>query len=368
MQENTPQKNRVNSRQSGNIKNCVGYISKLSQTVTFGVEYLRNKSFFKTPEKLTFGDLEQAVHQQEFTGLPDPQRDYVWVRLPPKPKAKSQPRGTIFQKINKAAEKLAPTRGKDKDRESVISGDSIQRRNNFLQESPGVELMRKKMEVGANRIKDLLDLLKLDDKPEVHNFAWMKTGVGDRNNHDCYCSFSADMNAIRERRTLKVVIKQKLKYLLMEDSPLICDNENFSNFYYMVQNEIKMNGPEKISRVFNQLLDTNLKLTRASKGVPDNPQHLIGATAGAAHGFGAFATATFGQAVAQNPKFRLDSASKLGSRRKNSISDFFTDKQTGGGHLDISKLVSSPESPPKISARPKLPFLSRKRNGISGAT
>lgn len=295
--------------------------------------------------------------------MPDPQRDYVWVRLPPRPKAKLQPRSTVFQKINKAAEKLAPNRGKDKDRESVISGDSLQRRNNFLQESPGVELLRKKMETGANRIKDLLDLLRLDDKPEVYNFAWMKTGVGDRNNHDCYRSFSADMNAIRERRNLKVVIKQKLKYLLMEDSPLICDNENYSNFYYMVQNEIKMNGPDKISRVFNQLLDTNLKLTRASKGPPPQPPSM---PAAAAQGFGAFANASFGQAFPHNTGIRLDSGGRLNVKRKTSASDALGDNLSVS-QADASKLgLFGSMGGQKPSPRPKLPFLGKKRNGISG--
>jgi hypothetical protein len=353
----------------------MGYISKLSQTITFGVEYLRNKSFFKTPEKLSLADLEQAISQQEFNGMPDPLKDYVWVRLPPKPKInKLLPRANIFQKINKAAEKLTPNRGKEKDRESIISGDSVQRKHNFLQESPGIELLRRKMETGANRIKDLLDLLRLDDKPEIHNFAWMKTGVGDRNNHDCYRAFSADMNAIRERRNLKVVIKQKLKYLLMEDSPLICDNENYANFYYMVQNEIKMNGPDKISRVFNQLLDTNLKLMRASKGVAsintaDNPVFNI------SEGFGGLANATFGGTSANqlggptvatySTKLRAESAAKPSLPRKLSNSEVTGERQNNA-NLDISRLIASPQNAPNLSPRPKLPFLAKKRMGISG--
>ena len=58
---------------------------------------------------------------------------------------------------------------------------------------------------------------------------------------------------------LQKLVCQKLQFLVAEDCLLIVGDENYNSFYNMVQNEVKLNGKEKMLKLLNSLLDQNIR-------------------------------------------------------------------------------------------------------------
>jgi len=240
------------------IAKYAAYFNRIDKRNQVEIQYLKDKSMFKPPIRMTIEQAEEILDRKDLNALPDPQRDFVWIYHPlllVKDKAYNGLKAAFKGKIVRQGGASVSSKS-----------NASSKKYSFIPESKTSLANQKKLEKGAKKVRDLLDLLDFEENSKAYQFSWLKSGLPPNTDFTLsYADYSKNIKEYKERKLLQRFIQQKLKYLIQEDSPVIAEAENFNNFYHMVQNEIKMNGKEKITRIFNTLLDSNIKLLRQSQ-------------------------------------------------------------------------------------------------------
>lgn len=197
------------------------------------------------PEKITLGELKEIFRKKDYNALPDPQKDFVWIFHPylnqdrsPSPKFRGSIRASSISESNRSK-----------------SLDSMQKFN-YLPEHTIMVKEQVKMEKSLGRIRDLIELISFNHLSEASDFSWISAGKLGRHKIEAYKDFNLQIAAYKEIQTQRDQIRFKLQYLMKENSPLLTENDIYTNFYLMVLNEIKTHGRDKICKLVNNALDT----------------------------------------------------------------------------------------------------------------
>ena len=180
--------------------------------------------------------------------LPDPAKDYVWVYYPSLKKERAAIRNRSKIKSKLSGQQNSNRSSSNSKKYSFIKED-FQGKNNSIT----------KVHKFAGRIREVLDLLYVPDNQEAYQFNWLKTGQPSSANTNCYLDYSRRLKEYRDNADLQKLVCQKLQFLVAEDCLLIVGDENYNSFYNMVQNEVKLNGKEKMLKLLNSLLDQNIR-------------------------------------------------------------------------------------------------------------
>ena len=118
--------------------------------------------------------------------------------------------------------------------------------------------MNHRFERGSRRARDLMDLLMFSDHSQALEFSWQTVGKKPENRESAYKELSEHLKYYNDKRVHQARIQQKLKHLIQAGAPLLMDNDTYVSFYHMVQNEIKMNGKEKVVHLVDYALDGHI--------------------------------------------------------------------------------------------------------------
>ena len=225
------------------------YFNKDDSRVGTEIQYFKDKALYRPPIRISLSDAESLIQNKNFTTFPDPNKDYVWVYHSNMKREKQSIRNKSKLKSKlKSGNQASNVSSSYSRRYSFIKDEGRQANNSVF-----------KIPKYSSRIRDILELLNIPDNPEVYQLFWLKTGEQKSFNKHCYIEFSKQLKDYYSNIEMQNSIKEKLKFLVNEGCGLLVNDENYNSFFNMVQNEVKLNGKEKMLKLFNNLLDQNIK-------------------------------------------------------------------------------------------------------------
>jgi len=244
----TQSKASVRDPHPGDITKYSSYFNKEDTRSVIEIQFFKDKALYRPPTKFSLSDAESIVQNRNFQALPDPSKDYVWVYYPSLKKERA-----AIRNRTKLKSKLSGQQNSNR-------SSSNSKKYSFIKEDfQGKNCSITKIHRFANRIREVLDLLLLPDNQEAYQFNWLKTGQPRSANTNCYLDYSRKLKDYRDNAELQKLVNQKLQFLVAEDCLLIVGDDNYNSFYNMVQNEVKLNGKEKMLKLLNSLLDQNIR-------------------------------------------------------------------------------------------------------------
>lgn len=212
---------------------------------------------FKAPVNITMADIQEIFKNKQYGKLPDPDRDYLWLYYPNLKNVRHQ------QAVSpKPASKRRDSRSSVRSKNSAGSFNtrSVEStlRFNFVKNAPEVVETSLKFEKGAKRARDLIEALLFEDHGQALLFSWQTVGKTSVHKENAYKELAVHARSYQERKVHLDQIQQKLKYLIDEGAPLLMENDAFVSFFHMVQNEIRMNGKDKVVKLVNYALDGHI--------------------------------------------------------------------------------------------------------------